>query len=73
MFHQESIYRLENLIEFYDTCVSGKRADKKDRSAKEKRPVLVAVESRNKRTDFVAMQAVDTVSTATVRSLSFPL
>lgn len=74
MSHRDSIYRLEKLIEFDDTYVGGKRAGKRGRGAEGKRPVLVAVESRDKGAGFVAMQAVDTVSEATVRPfLSFNL
>lgn len=74
MAHRDSIYRLENLIEFDDTYVGGKRAGKRGRGAEGKRPVLVAVEARKKGAGFVAMQAVDTVSETTVRPfLSFHL
>jgi transposase-like protein len=62
MAHRDSIYRLENLIEFDDTYVGGKRAGKRGRGAEGKRPC------------FVAMQAVNTVSEITVRPfLSFYL
>ena len=67
MAHRDSIYRLENLIEFDDTYVGGKRAGKRGRGAAGKHPVLVAVETRGKTAGFMAMQAVDTVSQGTVR------
>jgi len=67
MAHRDSIYRLGNLIEFDDTYVGGKRAGKRGRGAGGKRPVLVAVETREKGAGFVAMQAVNTVSGATVQ------
>lgn len=67
MAHRDSIYPLGNLIEFDDTYVGGKRAGKRGRGAEGKRPVLVAVETREKGAGFVAMQAVDTVSGATVQ------
>lgn len=67
MAHRDSIYRLENIIEFDDTYVGGKRAGKRGRGAEGKRPVLVAVETRKKGAGFVAMKAVDTVSKDTVR------
>lgn len=67
MSHRDSIYRLQKLIELDDTYVGGKRAGKRGRGAEGKRPVLVAVESRGKGAGFVAMQAVDTVSTITVQ------
>ena len=67
MADRDSIYRLENMIEFDDTLVGGKRAGKRGRGAEGKRPVLVAVETREKGAGFVAMQAVNTVSKVTVR------
>jgi len=67
MADRDSIYRLENIIEFDDTLVGGKRAGKRGRGAEGKRPVLVAVETREKGAGFVAMQAVDSVSKITVR------
>ena len=67
MADRDSIYRLENMIEFDDTLVGGKRAGKRGRGAEGKRPVLVAVETREKGAGFVAMQAVDSVSKVTVR------
>lgn len=66
MAHRDSIYRLENLIEFDDTYVGGKRAGKRGRGAEGKKPVLVAVETRKQGAGFVAMQAVETVSKKTV-------
>jgi len=66
MAHRDSIYRLSNLIELDDTVVGGKRSGKRGRGADGKRPVLVAVETREKGAGFVAMQAVDSVRTGTV-------
>lgn len=62
MAHRDSVYRLANLIELDDTFVGGKRAGKRGRGAEGKRPVLVAVETREKGAGFVAMQAIDSVS-----------
>ena len=67
MADRDSIYRLEDMIEFDDTLVGGKRAGKRGRGAEGKRPVLVAVETREKGSGFTAMHAVDSVSKATVR------
>lgn len=67
MAHRDSIYRLEKLIELDDTYVGGKRAGKRGRGADGKKAVIVAVETREKGAGFVAMQAVDTISEATVR------
>ena len=63
MAHRDSLYRLlHQMIEFDDTYVGGKKPGKRGRGAKGKKPVLVAVEHRNKTAGFVAMKAVDTVS-----------
>ena len=67
MGHRNSLGRLENIIEFDDTVVGGKRTGKRGRGAAGKRPVLVAVETRGEHAGFVAMKAVDTVSKETVR------
>jgi len=68
MAHRDSIYRLNNLIEFDDAYVGGKRAGKRGRGAEGKKPVLVAVETRKKRAGFVAMQAVDEISKKSIRN-----
>ncbi len=74
MADRDSIYRLQNLIEFDDTYIGGKRTGKRGRGAAEKRHVLVAVETRSKGAGFVAMEAVETVSEKTVRNfLTFHL
>ena len=67
MAHRDSIYRLQQLIEFDDAFVGGKRAGKRGRGAEGKPPVLVAVETRTKGAGFVAMKAVDTISKKTFR------
>ena len=63
---RDSVYRLENMIEFDDTLVGGKRAGKRSRRTEGKRPVLVAVETREKGAGFAAMHTVDSVSKVTV-------
>ena len=74
MSHRDSIYRLEKLIELDEAYVGGKRAGKRGRGAEGKRPVLVAIESRGKGAGFIAMQAVETISEATIKPfLSFHL
>ena len=67
MAHRDSLYRLEQVIEFDDTYVGGKRTGKRGRGAAGKKPVLVAVEARGKKVGFMAMEAVETVSKETVR------
>ena len=69
MAHRDSLYRLfEELIEMDDTYIGGKRSGKRGRGAGGKKPVLVAVERRDKKSGFIAMEAVDTVSGETVKS-----
>ena len=67
MADRDSVYRLDGIIEFDDTLVGGKRAGKRGRGAEGKRPVFVAVETREKGAGFTAMHAVDSVSKVTVR------
>jgi len=67
MTDRDSVYRLENMIEFDNTLVGGKRAGKRGRGVEGKRPILVAVETREKGVGFAAMHAVDSVSKVTVR------
>ena len=63
MAHRDSIYRLFNeLIEFDDTYVGGRRPGKRGRGAEGKKPILVAVENRGDRAGFGAMRVVETVS-----------
>ena len=63
MAHRDSLYRLlHDMIELDDTYVGGKKPGKRGRGAGGKKPVLVAVEHKDKTAGFVAMKAVDTVS-----------
>lgn len=63
MAHRDSIYRLfDELIELDDTYVGGKKPGKRGRGAKGKKPILVAVEHKDKSAGFVAMKAVEAVS-----------
>ena len=67
MEHRDSIYRLENIIEMDDAFVGGKRPGKRGRGARGKKPVLVAVERRQKKAGFIAAQVVDTIDKQTIR------
>jgi transposase-like protein len=68
MGRRDSIYRLNDLIEFDDTYVGGKKSGgKRGRGAAGKKPVLVAVESRGGKAGFMAMEAVSTISGQTVK------
>jgi transposase-like protein len=63
MAHRDSIYSfVEDLIELDDTNIGGKRAGKRGRGARGKKPVLVAIEYKEKGAGFVAMKAVEGVS-----------
>lgn len=67
MANRDSIYRLENFIEFDDAYIGGKRPGKRGRGAAGKKPILVAVETKDKKARFMAVEAVDVISKETVR------
>ena len=67
MADRDSVYRLQNLIEFDDAYVGGKRTGNRGRGAAGKRPILVAVEDREETAGFMAIEAVDVISKETVR------
>lgn len=67
MADRDSIYRLENFIEFDDAYIGGKRPGKRGRGAAGKKPILVAVETKEKKAGFMAIEAVDVISKKTVR------
>jgi transposase-like protein len=68
MAHRDSIYRLQDLIEFDDTYVGGKRPGKRGRGAGGKKSVLVAVEKRGPKAGYMAMKAVPDVSGRSIRN-----
>jgi transposase-like protein len=67
MADRDSVYRLQNLIEFDDAYIGGKRTGKRGRGAAGKKPILVAVETRKEKAGFMAVEAVDGISKQTVR------
>lgn len=67
MAHRDSIYRLENLIECDDAFVGGKKAGKRGRGAAGKKPVLLAVERREKHAGFMAAETVEAITKSSVR------
>ena len=67
MADRDSVYRLENFIEFDDAYIGGKRPGKRGRGATGKKPILVAVETREEKAGFMAVEAVDVISKETVR------
>lgn len=66
MGHRDSIYRLHDLIEIDDALVGGRRSGKRGRGAEGKSAVLVAIENRDARAGFIAMQQVAAVTRETV-------
>lgn len=67
MADRDSIYKLRTLIEFDDAYIGGKKTGKRGRGADGKKPILVAVETRNEKAGFMAVEAVGTISKETVR------
>ncbi|MBN2267307.1 MAG: IS1595 family transposase [Candidatus Babeliaceae bacterium] len=67
MADRDNAYRLENVVEFDDAYVGGKRTGKRGRGAAGKKPILVAVETRGEKAGFMAVEAVDVISKETVR------
>lgn len=63
MGHRDSVYRLHDLIEMDDALIGGRRTGgKRGRGAGGKTPVLVAIENRDKRSGFIAMQQVSGIT-----------
>jgi hypothetical protein len=61
MADRDSIYKLNKLIEFDDAYIGGKKTGKRGRGAESKQPILVAVETREEKAGFMAVEAVDTI------------
>jgi hypothetical protein len=67
MAHRDSIYRLENLIEFDDAFVGGRKAGKRGRGAAGKKPVLLAVERRENHARFMAAEVTEAITKKSVK------
>ncbi len=68
MADRDSIYRLGGLVEVDDAFVGGRRSGGKcGRGAEGKTPILVAVEGRDKKAGFIAMETTSSVSSENVR------
>ena len=67
MTDRDSKYRLKQLIEFDDAYIGGKRTGKRGRGAAGKQAILVAVETRDGKAGYMAVEAVATISKKTVR------
>ena len=53
---------MHDLIETDDAFIGGRRSGKRGRGAAGKSPVLVAIENRDSRAGFIAMQQVSAVT-----------
>ncbi len=67
MGHQDSLYRLQGVIELDDAFIGGRRAGKRGRGAAGKTPVIVACEHNDGKPGFVALQAVNSINHETVK------
>ena len=68
MADRDSIYRLGGLVELDDAFVGGRRSGgKSGRGAEGKTPILVAIESRDKKAGFMAMETIPSVSAGNIR------
>ena len=66
MCHQDSIYRLSDVVELDDAVVGGKSAGQTGRRAQGKTSVLASCENRDGKPGFLAMQAVSSANKVTV-------
>jgi transposase-like protein len=67
MGHQDSLYRLQGVIELDDAFVGGKQPGKRGRGAAGKTPIIVACEHNEGKPGFVALQAVNSINHETVK------
>ena len=71
MADRDSIYRLGGLVELDDAFVGGRRSGgKSGRGAEGKTPILVAVESRDRKAGFIAMETTPSVSAEHIRQFT---
>jgi len=70
MGDRDSEYKLSGLIELDDAYIGGKKPGKRGRGADGKVSVIVACESRNKSSGFIAMQAVQSVDKETIKQFT---
>lgn len=70
MGHQDSLYRLSEVIEFDDALVGGKKPGKRGRGAEGKTSILVACENKNGKPGFLAMEAVDSVNKLSIEDFA---
>lgn len=71
MADRDSVYRLGGLVELDDAFVGGRRSGgKSGRGAEGKTPILVAVESRDKKAGFIAMETTPSVSAGNIRQFA---
>lgn len=70
MGDQNNRYQLQGVIEFDDAFIGGKRSGKRGRGAEGKTAVLVACEHNDGRPGFVAMKAVDRVTSDNIKQFA---
>lgn len=61
MGHRDSLYQLSGAIELDDALVGDRQKGKRGRGSADKKSVLIACESQDKKAGFIAMKAVDSV------------
>ena len=61
MGHRDSLYQLSGNIELDDALIGGKQKGKPGRGANGKTSVLIACESCEKKSEFIAIKAVSGV------------
>ncbi len=70
MGHRDSLYLLSYVIEVDDALVGGKRSGKRGRGAAGKTAVLIACESKEDQSGYIAMKVVNSVNHETVRGFT---
>jgi hypothetical protein len=61
MGHRDSLYQLSGIIELDDALISSRQKGKRGRGTNGKTNVMITCESGEKRTGFIAIEAVSSV------------
>jgi len=70
MGNRDSLYRLSGVIELDDAFVGGKKSGKRGRGAEGKASVVVAIENKEGKAGFIAMEVVDGVNKDNIGSFT---
>lgn len=70
MGHQDSLYRLSEIIELDDALVGGKKPGKRGRGAEGKTSILVACENKDGKPGFLSMETVDSVNKQSIQNFA---